>query len=107
MSKAIEHIARHYGYDAQSRQLIEEMAELTQAVNKFWRKELGCGVVEFYGIRKTNEFEKSACFNNMVEEIADVEVMLAQMKVLLNCEDMVEQAKDYKVRRQLERIKDK
>ena len=31
-------IAEHQCYDAQSRQLIEEMAELTQAINKAWRK---------------------------------------------------------------------
>mgnify|MGYP005829319167 FL=1 len=35
----IKIIARYYGYEAQSRQLIEEMAELTQAINKLWRKE--------------------------------------------------------------------
>lgn len=33
----IRYIADHYGYEAQSRQLIEEMAELTQAINKMWR----------------------------------------------------------------------
>lgn len=31
----IKKIARRYGYEAQSRQCIEEMAELTQAINKF------------------------------------------------------------------------
>ncbi len=36
----IQKIAQIYGYDAQSRQCIEEMAELTQAINKFWRKVL-------------------------------------------------------------------
>lgn len=36
----IQKIADTYGYDAQSRQCIEEMAELTQAINKFWRKPL-------------------------------------------------------------------
>lgn len=39
----IKKIARHYGYEAQSRQCIEEMAELTQAINKYWRKYLQCG----------------------------------------------------------------
>ena len=36
----IKKIAVTYGYDAQSRQCIEEMAELTQAINKYWRKDL-------------------------------------------------------------------
>lgn len=34
----IQYIADHYGYEPQSRQLIEEMAELTVAINKLWRK---------------------------------------------------------------------
>lgn len=34
----VQYIADHYGYDTQSRQLIEEMAELTVAINKGWRK---------------------------------------------------------------------
>ena len=33
----IKKIAVTYGYDAQSRQCIEEMAELTQDINKMWR----------------------------------------------------------------------
>ena len=33
----IQYIADHYGYEPQSRQLIEEMAELTVALNKAWR----------------------------------------------------------------------
>jgi len=33
--KKIQKIAQTYGYDAQSRQCIEEMAELTKSINKF------------------------------------------------------------------------
>ncbi|XBX05257.1 hypothetical protein QMP26_33245 [Enterocloster clostridioformis] len=36
--KKIEWIANMYGYDAQSRQCMEEAAELIQAINKRWRK---------------------------------------------------------------------
>ena len=36
-AEKIKIIAEHYGYDSQSRQCIEEMAELTQAINKWWR----------------------------------------------------------------------
>lgn len=43
IKQKIQKIAQTYGYDAQSRQCIEEMAELTQAINKFWRKALDCG----------------------------------------------------------------
>lgn len=56
MREKIIQIADKYGYDAQSRQCIEEMAELTQAVNKFWRKQLGCGMVS---LEKQNSGTKS------------------------------------------------
>ena len=40
--------AKYYGYEAQSNQLVEECAELIQAVNKYRRVEtgLGQGIVE-------------------------------------------------------------
>lgn len=47
VKEKIKAIVEKYGYDAQSRQCIEEMAELTQAINKFWRKQLDCGKIEF------------------------------------------------------------
>ena len=37
IAEKIKIIAEHYGYEAQSRQCIEEMAELMQAINKLWR----------------------------------------------------------------------
>ena len=36
-------IAKYYGYEAQSNQLVEECAELIQAVNKYRRVETGLG----------------------------------------------------------------
>lgn len=89
----IRKIARHYGYDAQSRQCIEEMAELTQAINKLWRKQ---------GNGQPTDKELSDCMDNIVEEIADVQIMLWQMAYLLNSDilPIIEQKLD----RQLERI---
>ena len=102
----IQKIADTYGYDAQSRQCIEEMAELTQAINKFWRKQLMCGFVLLDDIKK-EETEKSKLsdekgYQNLIEEIADVQIMLWQMSYLLNTDvtPIIEQKLD----RQLERI---
>lgn len=90
--KAIIEISEFYGYDAQSRQLIEEMAELTQAINKAWR--MG------------NDFDNLLVQKrNIKEEIADVYIMLEQMKYLLNIyEDDIETIINRKILRQLERI---
>lgn len=101
MSKTIKKIANTYGYDAQSRQLIEEMAELTQAINKYWRKQLLCGQKEVVDVPFGTPEEKA-----IIEEIADVEICLKQIKYLLCIRDediipVIEQ----KLNRQLERIK--
>ena len=92
-------IANEYGYDAQSRQCIEEMAELTQAINKFWRKQLRCDKVSLEGAGFRNEE-----YQNLVEEIADVEIMLEQMKVFMDCEDAVTEVVEEKLKRQIDRI---
>ena len=94
-------IALHYGYDKQSRQCIEECSELIQAINKFWRKFLQCGErtsFDFNDMVNNNEYV------NLVEEIADVEVMLEQLKILLKCGNEVIKVADNKVARQLERM---
>lgn len=41
MDERIKYISDFYGYEVQSRQLIEEMAELTKVINKLWRFENG------------------------------------------------------------------
>lgn len=64
-------IADTYGYENQSMQLIEEMAELTQAINKYRR----------YGTYETK------C--HIIEEIADTSIMLEQVSHLLH----IDQAK--------------
>jgi NTP pyrophosphatase (non-canonical NTP hydrolase) len=90
--------AKYYGYEAQSNQLIEECAELIQAVNKYRRASTGLGV-------PVAEDKKAVALDNLVEEIADVEIMLEQIKYLLEIPDEDLQAiKLYKVNRTKERM---
>lgn len=95
-------IANHYGYDSQSRQLIEEIAELTVAINKLWRVERFCDRKNIMDVKGFSYPEIS----EIVEEIADTEIMLSQIKYLLGCNDEVEQEKERKILRQLERMKE-
>ena len=77
-------VADRYGYPAQSNQLVEECAELIQAINKYRR----------YG--------NTDALDNYIEEIADVEVMLEQIKYLIGItEDQLNEVKLYKLRRTL------
>lgn len=99
IKQKIQKITQKYGYDAQSRQCIEEMAELTQAINKYWRKALVRGNVPIkdgYMPMLPREYD------NLAEEIADVQIMLWQMEYLLNAD--VSTIIEQKLNRQLERI---
>ena len=97
IKEKIKRIAETYGYDAQSRQCIEEMAELTQAINKFWRKDLKCGQLTTLEVPIGSPQELS-----IIEEIADVQIILWQMAYLLNADvtPIIKQKLDM----QLERI---
>jgi NTP pyrophosphatase (non-canonical NTP hydrolase) len=77
----IQKIADYYGLDNQLNKTIEECAELIQALVKLESRE------------------------NTIEEIADVQIMLKQMLYLLDCEEEVEKVMEYKINRQLERIR--
>lgn len=90
--------AKYYGYEAQSNQLVEECAELIQAVNKYRRVETGLG-------QPVAEDKKAIARDNLVEEIADVELMLEQVKYLLQIpEDELLAVKTFKVNRTRERM---
>lgn len=103
--QSIIEISEFYGFDAQSRQCIEEMAELTVALNKLWRtKQSEINYQEEIVKRRYDAiFMKQK--SETVEEIADVYIMLEQMKYLLNIyEDDIETIINRKILRQLERI---
>lgn len=86
MEKQLKYIANKYGKESQLRQLQEECAELIVACSKILRMS-----------------DKS--INNLIEEIADVRVMIEQIEYLYGIKSLVEDEMIYKVERQLERIK--
>lgn len=87
MDKELKTIADHYGLRTQMRQLIEEMAELTQVICK----------AERYDLDTVRE--------HLVEEVADVEVVLEQVIYLLG-DNRIEQIRAEKIARQKRRISD-
>lgn len=82
-----EEIAKHYGENNQLNQLQEELAELIKAVNKYRRDEDN--------------------IDNLIEEIADVEIMIEQIKYLLHLNpEYLEMSRINKLLRQKRRIKE-
>lgn len=86
-----------YGREAQMRQCIEEMAELTQAICKH-RRALEKDDIGF--------LEYDAAFRNLVEETADVYVMIQQMIIMVGEEKVKEQI-DFKIDRLQKRLEEK
>ena len=83
-------IAEHYGLEPQLNLLQEECAELIHAVSKYRRDGMKLESVP----------------SGLIEEIADVEIMLAQARILLgdHVEHAIDISKNDKIKRQLERI---
>ena len=99
ISQELKKIANFYGYEAQSSQLIEECAELIQAINKYRRATSGRGL-------PLPDYKSAVTFENLIEEIADVEIMLGQIKYLLSIpEEDLEAIKLFKINRTKERIR--
>ena len=80
-------IASHYGYTAQSNIIIEECAELTQAICKLRRA------------------WSDSRLENVKEELADVLIMARQLRVMLGADD-IDRIIGEKLDRQIERIND-
>ena len=74
----IRKIAGHYGYESQSRQCIEEMAELTQAINKLWRTQNDMKDLDSFHYHP----ELIVARERVVEKLADVNEMVSELSHL-------------------------
>ena len=88
MINEIKEIADHYGLVEQTCQLVEEMAELTAAINH---------------LRRNNSEEN---LRHVIEELADVELCEQQVVYLLKAREVVNTMAVLKIKRQLERIRE-
>lgn len=98
IDEQIQYIANYYGYESQSRQCIEEMAELTQAINKLWRAKH----IDTYKPGAEEVIIKAE--ENFIEEMADVFIMICQLQELQGIDDnkfikVIEKKLDREVKR--------
>ena len=85
----LEKAIKHYGAENQMAQSIEELAELIVAINKY--------------TRYPDEIESK---HHVIEEIADVLIMIDQLKIILDIKDYeIRCYRDYKLQRLEKRIK--
>ena len=91
----LRNIADYYGLELQLNQTVEECGELVQAIAKYIRV-TGRG----YDTNVTSEEAKE----HLIEELADVQMMVCQMVYLLHCERTVLDKINVKADRQIERM---
>lgn len=91
MQEKIKKIAFYYGFGSQREILIEEMAELTQALQK---------------LKRSNTPEKlREAYDNFIEELADVTIMIEQIKCYISInKDKLNEKIEEKLDRQLKRM---
>lgn len=99
MKEKLLKIIEHYGVNNQQRKLMEEIFELQEAIfeyeNSGWD----------FSDESCEDIERDYRYH-MAEEIADVQVMLNQFKEHYEITDeQIEGIMNYKINRQLERIK--
>ena len=58
-------------------------------------------------IIKNRRYNDENTRKEIIEEIADVEIMLSQLKIIYSCKEEVERLIDYKIEREIKRILDK
>ena len=85
-NKIYEALMKKFGSEAQLIVAIEELSELQKEICKYLRNK-----------------EQLYLVKGLVEEIADVEIMLEQIKFLLRLDWSIEEMKDQKIRRTQER----
>lgn len=90
------YIARHYGYNTQSRKTMEEAGELIRAINKFLEGPMENGKVSIEEASWGNEEEA------LRSELADMQIMIWQM-CYFHGVDLTETI-DGKLDRQIRRI---
>lgn len=104
MEKELIKIIEHYGIENQQRKLEEEVLELQMAITKFLTEtEKFNYETDFYDFEKMDVL--SNIYDNIVEEIADVLVILLQFIYLFEVEeDEIHKIFKYKVKRTLKKI---
>lgn len=91
-AEGLERIAKHIGAEHQIVKAAEEFSEAATAAIRYSA-----------ALREDDRIDR---YMNLIEELADAEVMIAQLKILFpNLETAMAHVRTAKVTRQLERIK--
>ena len=106
MDERLITIAKYFGVETQETKLMEECSELIQAVAKLHGKLLQ--IAKDQTNDKEAEYDKlelDDLVENVVEEMADVQILIQQIAFLYEAEAELDYDIEYKINRTINRIK--
>lgn len=86
-NKTLNQAIKQYGVNAQLEMVVEECAELIQAIQKYKRNK-----------NSTNEVVFNSIVENIIDETADVKIMITQMEKMFGKSKISERV-EFKVKR--------
>lgn len=92
ISERLKTIANHYGLAHQEVKIMEELAELQKAITRDILNKTG------------EDIQNKRISGDVIQEMADVRIMLDQIEYLTDCGRQVEIYMEQKIKRQLDRI---
>lgn len=92
ISERLKTIANHYGLAYQEVKIMEELAELQKAITRDILNKTG------------EDIQNKRISGDVIQEMADVRIMLEQIEYLTDCGRQVEIYMEQKLKRQLDRI---
>ena len=96
MNEDIRRIANHFGVRNQLEKAVEECGELAEAINDYTN-----------GIDlDVDPIDSATDRLHVIEEMADVMILIEQLSYLLSARDEVWRMREHKIERTLRRIKD-
>ena len=104
ITEDIKILADHYGYDIEAHKLMSEMGELTQALADLDVESKTDGFLSMDAALFSYVADGNDSLDHVYEEIADVTICLSEVIHLLGCMDRVNEWREMKIKRQMERI---
>lgn len=106
MDERLIAISKYFGVETQETKLMEECSELIQSVAKLHGKLLQIAKDQANDIEaRYDKLELDDLVGNVVEEMADVQILINQIAILYEAEAELDYDIEYKLNRTINRIK--
>ena len=100
-------IAKYFGVETQETKLMEECGEVVQAMAKLHGKliQIAKDQADNENDIEVDKLEMDDLLNNVLEEMADVKILIDQLVKLYEAEEQFDYMIEYKMHRTINRIK--